>query len=45
MVLRISSLITMIVYALLFWIVVRLLWLIFSPTRSRRVTVRRREEL
>lgn len=45
MVLEISSLIAMIVYALLFWIVVRLLWLIFSPTRSRRVTVSRREEL
>lgn len=43
MVLEFSSVIAMVVYAVLAWIIVRLLWLIASPGRSRRVTVERRE--
>lgn len=45
MVLEISSLIAMFVYALAFWIIVRLLHIGLSPTSSRRVSVRRREDL
>lgn len=44
MVLEFSSIIAMIVYAVLAWIIVRLLWLVASPSRSRRVTVERREQ-
>ncbi|HSM55451.1 MAG TPA: YggT family protein [Candidatus Sulfomarinibacteraceae bacterium] len=44
MVLEFSSIIAMVVYAVLAWIVVRLLWLIASPSRSRRVTVERHEQ-
>lgn len=44
MVLEISSLVAMIVYAILTWAAVRIFWLVFSPTESRRVSVHRREE-
>ena len=44
MVLEISSLVAMIVYAVLTWGAVRLLWLLFSPTESGHVSVHRREE-
>ena len=44
MVLEISSLVAMIVYAVLTWAVVRLLWLVFSPTESGHFSVHRREE-
>lgn len=45
MVLEISSLVAMLVYAVLTWAAVRIFWLIFSPTDSRRVSVHRREQL
>jgi hypothetical protein len=45
MVLEISSLVAMLVYAILTWAAVRLFWLLFSPTESRRVSVHRREQL
>ncbi len=44
MVLEISSLVAMLVYAILTWAAVRIFWLVFSPTESRRVAVHRREE-
>ena len=44
MVLEISSLVAMIVYAVLTWAAVRILWLVLAPTESRRVSVHRREE-
>lgn len=44
MVLEISSLVAMVVYAILTWAAVRLFWLVFSPTEARRVSVHRREE-
>lgn len=44
MILEISSLVAMIVYAILTWAAVRIFWLLFSPTDSRRVSVHRREE-
>ena len=44
MILEISSLVAMVVYAVLTWAAVRILWLVFAPTESRRVSVHRREE-
>lgn len=44
MVLEISSLVAMVIYAILTWAAVRVFWLIFSPTEARRVSVHRREE-
>lgn len=44
MVLEISSLVAMVVYAILTWAAVRIFWLIFTPTESRRVSIHRREE-
>lgn len=45
MVLEISSLIAMLVYAIAFWVIVRLIYITVSPTSSRRVSVRRREDI
>lgn len=44
MVLEISSLVAMIVYAILTWAAVRIFWLVFSPTEARRVSWHRRED-
>lgn len=44
MVLEIPTLIAMIVYALLAWIVVRVIRLLMTPTASRSVSVSRREQ-
>lgn len=44
MVLEISSLIAMVVYAILAWVFVKLLYLIFLPSRSRSVSVYRRDQ-
>ena len=44
MVLEIPTLIAMIVYALLAWIIVRVIRLLMVPTESRSVSVSRREE-
>ena len=45
MIMEISTLVAMIVYAVLTWAAVRLFWLVFSPTESRRVAWHRRQEL
>lgn len=45
MVLEISSLIAMLVYAVLAWMVVKLLYLIFLPSKSRSVSVYRRDQV
>jgi YggT family protein len=45
MVLEISSLIAMLVYAAAAWVFINLLYLIFTSSRSRSVSVFRREEL
>lgn len=42
-VLEISTFFAMVAYALLGWIIVKLLYLVFSPTSSRRVSVYERE--
>lgn len=44
-VLEISSLIGMLVYALVGWAVVRLIWLVFDHRATRRVTTYDRDEL
>ncbi|MGW8317648.1 MAG: YggT family protein [Candidatus Promineifilaceae bacterium] len=44
MTLEISSLIAMVVYAIAAWVIVKLIYLAFSPTSTKRVTVYRREE-
>ena len=44
MVLEISSLIAMVVYAILAWILVKLLYLVFLPSKSRSVSVYRRDQ-
>lgn len=39
----ITTLIAMLVYFLVFWVIVRLIWILFYPNRSKRITnVRRR---
>ncbi len=45
MTLEITSLIAMAVYALLAWLTIRLLAIVFSPSKSRSVSIYRREEL
>lgn len=45
MVLEISSLIAMVVYAVLAWAFVKLLQLVFLPSRSRSVSVYRRDQM
>lgn len=45
MVLEISSLIAMLVYTVLAWMVVKLLYLIFLPSKSRSVSVYRRDQV
>ena len=45
MVLEIPSLIAMIVYAAIAWVVVKVIWLVFSPTQSRSVSVQRHERV
>ena len=45
MVLEISSLIAMVVYAVLAWVFVKLLYLVFLPSRSRSVSVYRRDQV
>jgi hypothetical protein len=44
MVLELSSVVAMIVYAAIAWAIVRLIWLTATPSRSRRVSVERHEQ-
>ncbi|SRR5690606_3178142 len=43
MVLELSSLVAMIVYAAIAWVIVRVIWLTATPARSRRISVERHE--